>query len=79
MIVKMKKVSLIVMDRHRESALSALRKIGIVHVESDPVSNEDIADLTQDHSGSLVIEVVVGSHDDYWIVTPEDIARNCGS
>lgn len=32
-----------------------------------------------DHSGGLVIEVDVGSHDDYWIVTPEDIARKCGS
>lgn len=32
-----------------------------------------------DHSGGLVIEVDTGSHDDYWIVTPEDIARNCGS
>lgn len=32
-----------------------------------------------DYSGGLVIEVDVGSHDDYWIVTPEDIARNCGS
>lgn len=32
-----------------------------------------------DHSGGLMIEVDVGSHDDYWIVTPEDIARNCGS
>ena len=32
-----------------------------------------------DHSSGLVIEVDVGSHDDYWIVTPEDIARKCGS
>ena len=32
-----------------------------------------------DHSSGLVIEVDVGSHDDYWIVTPDDIARNCGS
>lgn len=32
-----------------------------------------------DHSGGLVIEVDTGSHEDYWIVTPEDIARNCGS
>lgn len=32
-----------------------------------------------DHSGGLVIEVDTGSHDNYWIVTPEDIARNCGS
>ncbi|MEM9971406.1 MAG: hypothetical protein AAF762_09960 [Pseudomonadota bacterium] len=34
---------------------------------------------TVDHSGGLVIEVSTGSHDNYWIVTPEDIARNCGS
>ncbi|WP_152544501.1 hypothetical protein [Actibacterium mucosum] len=32
-----------------------------------------------DHSGGLVIEVDTGSHDNYWIVTPEDIARKCGS
>lgn len=32
-----------------------------------------------DHSGGLLIEVDTGGHDNYWIVTPEDIARNCGS
>ena len=32
-----------------------------------------------DHSGGLVVEVDTGSHDNYWIVTPEDITRNCGS
>ena len=32
-----------------------------------------------DHSGGLVVEVDTGSHDNYWIVTPEDIARTCGS
>ena len=32
-----------------------------------------------DHSGGLQIEVDTGSHDNYWIVTPEDIARKCGS
>jgi len=32
-----------------------------------------------DHSEGLVIEVDTGSHDNYWILTPEDIARNCGS
>ena len=32
-----------------------------------------------DHSGGLLIEVDTGNHDNYWIVTPEDIARNCGS
>lgn len=32
-----------------------------------------------DHSGGLVVEVDTGNHDNYWIVTPEDIARSCGS
>jgi len=32
-----------------------------------------------DHSGGLVIEVDTGGHDNYWILTPDDIARNCGS
>ncbi|MEO0636515.1 MAG: hypothetical protein AAFY73_07695 [Pseudomonadota bacterium] len=32
-----------------------------------------------DHSGGLVVEVDTGGHDDFWIITPEDIARNCGS
>lgn len=32
-----------------------------------------------DHSGGLVIEVDTGSHDNYWIVTPDDISRNCQS
>lgn len=32
-----------------------------------------------DHSGGLVIEVDTGSHDNYWIVTPEDIVKNCQS
>lgn len=32
-----------------------------------------------DHSGGLVIEVDTGGHDNYWILTPDDIARKCGS
>lgn len=32
-----------------------------------------------DHSGGLSIEVDTGSHDNYWIVTPDDIARSCQS
>lgn len=34
---------------------------------------------TVDHSSGLLIEVDTGSHDSYWIVTPEDVARKCGS
>lgn len=32
-----------------------------------------------EHGGGLIIEVNTGSHDNYWIVTPEDIAQNCRS
>lgn len=32
-----------------------------------------------DHAEGLLIEVDTGSHDNYWIVTPDDIARGCES
>lgn len=32
-----------------------------------------------DHSGGLLILIDTDGHDDYWILTPEDIARKCGS
>ena len=32
-----------------------------------------------DHEGGLLIEVDPGSHDNYWIITPDDIARSCQS
>ncbi|MEM1389005.1 MAG: hypothetical protein AAF748_13080 [Pseudomonadota bacterium] len=32
-----------------------------------------------DYSEGLLIVVDTGDHDDYWILTPEDIARKCGS
>lgn len=30
-----------------------------------------------DHAKGLLIEVDTGGHDNYWILTPEDIARGC--
>ncbi|MEM1150230.1 MAG: hypothetical protein AAGI03_06690 [Pseudomonadota bacterium] len=32
-----------------------------------------------DHSAGLILEVDTGGHDNYWILTPEDIAGKCGS
>ena len=32
-----------------------------------------------DHAGGLWIDVDTGSHNNYWIMTPEDLARGCGS
>ena len=42
MIVKMKKVSIIVYDRFREQSLKALRRLGLVHIESRPASSEEL-------------------------------------
>lgn len=32
-----------------------------------------------DTSGGLRVEVDAGDHSDYWVLTPEDIARSCTS
>lgn len=48
-----------------------------LQLESDGTALVPLASV--DHSGGLLIEVDTGSHDNYWIVTPEDIARKCGS
>ncbi|MCY4336707.1 MAG: hypothetical protein OXC60_18795 [Litoreibacter sp.] len=48
-----------------------------LELQSDGTANVPLD--TVDHSGGLVIEVDTGGHDNYWIVTPEDIARKCGS
>lgn len=46
-------------------------------IEEDGTATVPLASV--DHSGGLLIEVDTGSHDNYWIVTPEDIARSCQS
>lgn len=55
-----------------ENALLTTLQIGEDGTLSVPLDSVD-------HSGGLVIEVDTGSHDNYWIVTPDDIARNCQS
>lgn len=45
MIVPMKRVSLIVLAYEKRSALKALRKAGIVHIDEIPAKNEKIEDL----------------------------------
>ena len=52
MIVKMKKVSIVVFDRFREQSLKALRKLGLVHIESHPVSSEELTAISE-QSGQL--------------------------
>ena len=48
-----------------------------VPIEQDGTATVQLDSV--DHSTGLVIEVDTGSHDNYWIVTPEDIAKNCQS
>jgi nickel transport protein len=48
-----------------------------LELETDGTAAVPLGSL--DHSSGLVIEVDTGSHDNYWMVTPEDIARACGS
>ncbi len=45
MIVPMKKVTLVVLDREREEALRILRKTGVMHVERKAASGQPLADL----------------------------------
>ena len=45
MIVPMKKVSLVVLDKHREESLRKLRKIGVIHLERKSVSSDSLAKL----------------------------------
>ncbi len=42
MIVKMKKVSIVIFDRFRDSALKDLRKVGLVHIEQRPATSEEL-------------------------------------
>lgn len=59
MIVPMKKISLVVLDRERPAALAALRKLGVLHVERREASSEGLASLNAlaerlDHSKSIL-------------------------
>ena len=47
MIVKMKKVSLVVLDSERDSALDRLRDLGVMHVERDYKSSDDLTSLLE--------------------------------
>jgi V/A-type H+-transporting ATPase subunit I len=47
MIVKMQKVSIIVYDRFREQSLRALRKLGLVHIESRAASSDELTSFSE--------------------------------
>jgi len=47
MIVPMKKVSLVVLDRERDTSLEALRKLGVVHLEQKSVTSEALSQVME--------------------------------
>ena len=47
MIVKMKKVSLVVLDSSRTDSLDKLRDLGVIHIEREYKSNETVASLIE--------------------------------
>jgi V/A-type H+-transporting ATPase subunit I len=47
MIVKMQKVSVIVYDRFREQSLRALRKLGLLHIESRAASSDELTSFSE--------------------------------
>ena len=46
-IVKMKKVSLVVLDREREEALEKLRDLGLVHIERIYAGSDKLSELNE--------------------------------
>ena len=50
MIVPMKKVSLVVLDSHREESLEELRGVGVLHLQSVEAASEALTDLQDDRA-----------------------------
>jgi len=50
MIVKMKKVSIVIFDRFREQSLKALRRLGLVHIESRPAASEELTRFAEQNA-----------------------------
>ena len=47
MIVRMKKVSLVLLQNRKEKALRKLKRLGVVHVEGDRGTNDKTADIDE--------------------------------
>ena len=60
MIEKMKKVSIVVLNRERDEALKDLRKLGLVHLEPMEGSSEKLAAYKEVYNNAVVAESVLG-------------------
>ena len=70
MIVKMKKVTLIVSDKYRDSALKKLRKLGVLHVKNiNAPASEDIQTLETKIENANKVLQIIGESDEQKIIT----------
>jgi len=60
MIEKMKRVSLVLLNRDKEKALKALRKAGLVHLEKVEGSSEKLNSFKEQASSLLISESILG-------------------
>ncbi|MBO4857160.1 MAG: ATPase [Treponema sp.] len=60
MIEKMKKVSIVLLNRDKEQALKALRKIGLVHLERVEGTSEKLNQFKEQSSALLISESILG-------------------
>ena len=68
MIVPMKKISLVVLEKERKDALKALRKLGVLHVEEIQGSSEELSSYKDQNSKiekalAILTEIKLGKKD----------------
>ena len=62
MIVPMKKISLVVLDKHREESLKKLREIGVLHLEQKKVSSNTLTKLVDRKAEIESALTILGSY-----------------
>ena len=60
MIVKMKKVSLVVLNKERKTALEQLKKVGVVHLETLEGSGEKLASFKEASGNATTASAILG-------------------
>ena len=60
MIEKMKRVSIVLLNKDKEKALKALRKAGLVHLEKIEGSSEKLNAYKEQSSALMISESILG-------------------
>ena len=60
MIVPMKKVSLVVLNKERKEALTQLKKVGVVHLEQVEGKGEQLAAFKEASNNAMVACSILG-------------------